>query len=110
MLTVSLHSIKLMAPRGLYPQEHILNNTFETDVDLYLPDQRPWPYADYTIIHRVVNHVFSQPDQLLENFVENIHAALKTEFPYCLKIKVAVRKLNPPLTGQVGYAQVCLEQ
>lgn len=110
MLTVSLHGILLMAPRGLYPQEHILNNTFETDVDIFLPDEQPWPYVDYTIIHEVASHVFSQPDQLLETFVYNMHSELKQRFPDSMRIKVAVRKLNPPVRGQVGYAEVCYDK
>lgn len=110
MLTVSLHKIKLTAPHGLYPQEHILGNTFEVDADVQLPDAQPWPYADYTIIHRVVNEVFHKEGQLLETFVYNIHSALKTEFPFALSVKVTVRKLNPPMTGVTGYSQVCYER
>ncbi len=109
MLTVSLHGIKIHAPIGLYPQEHILGNIFETDVDIWLPDAQPWPYADYTIIHSTVTSVFNQPGQLLESFVLNIYNALKVQFPLSEKIRVAVRKLNPPMSGQVAWAQVCYE-
>ena len=37
MLTVSLYGITINAPIGLYPEEHILGTTFETDVDIWLP-------------------------------------------------------------------------
>jgi dihydroneopterin aldolase len=109
MLTVSLHKIKIHAPHGLYPQEHILGNVFEIDVDLWLPDTPPWPYADYVLIHKAVTHIFQQPNQLLETFVQNIHAALKEQFPFTEKIRVAVRKLNPPMGGDVAFSQVCYE-
>src|SRR2546428_678939 len=110
MLSVSLHGIKLYAPHGLYPQEHILGNAFEVDIDIWLRDTQPWPYADYTIIRQIVADTFLQPGQLLETFVYNIHTALKTEFPQSEKIKVAVRKLHPPMPGDVAYAQVCNEK
>jgi dihydroneopterin aldolase len=110
MLSVSLHGIRMTAPRGLYPQEHILNNTFETDVDVYMPDEQPWPYVDYTIIHEVTGQIFAQPDHLLETFAHNIHSELKKRFPESLMIRVAIRKINPPVQGQVGYAQVCYEK
>jgi len=110
MLSVSLKSIRLTAPHGLYPQEHILGNDFEVDVDIYLPDSQPWPYADYTLIQSTVAEVFHKEGQLLETFVYNIHSALKASFPVSLKVKVAVRKLHPPMPGEVAHAQVCYEQ
>lgn len=111
MLTVSLHGIKTHAPHGLYPQENILGNEFEIDVDIYLPvtHAEPWPYVDYTLIQGIVLHVFEQQGQLLETFVQNIHASLKMNVPTAEKIKVAVRKLHPPMKGHVQYAQVCYE-
>jgi dihydroneopterin aldolase len=109
MLTVSLHGIKIIAPHGLYPEEHILGNTFEIDVDIFLPDALPWPFADYTIIRKTVTDTFQQPGKLLETFALHIHAALKENFPVADKIKVAVRKLHPPMPGHVAYAQVCYE-
>ncbi|MES2703383.1 MAG: dihydroneopterin aldolase [Bacteroidota bacterium] len=109
MLTVSLHGIKLYAPHGLYPQEHILGNSFEVDVDISLPDAQPWPFADYTLIQATVANIFNQPGQLLETFVYNIHIALREGFPASEKIKVTVRKLHPPMPGDVAYAQVCYE-
>ena len=109
MLTVSLHGIKIHAPIGLYPQEHILGNAFEIDVDIYLPDSQPWPFADYTIIQKTVADIFNNPGQLLETFCYNIHVSLKGAFAASEKIKVCVRKLNPPMPGEVKYAQVCYE-
>jgi dihydroneopterin aldolase len=109
MLTVSLHGIKIHAPHGLYPEEHILGNAFEIDVDIWLNDTQPWPFADYSLIQKTVATIFQMEGQLLETFVLNIHTALKENFPIAEKIRVAVRKLNPPMTGEVAYAQVCYE-
>lgn len=111
MLIVSLHGIKLHAPHGLYPQELILGNDFEIDVDIWMPadNTHPWPFVDYTLIKGIVSNVFEQPNQLLEAFVHNIYAALKLNVPLSQKIKVAVRKMHPPMGGDVHFAQVCYE-
>jgi dihydroneopterin aldolase len=109
MLTVSLHGIKIIAPHGLYPQEHILGNTFEVNVDIWLPDAQPWPFADYTIIRQTVADIFQLPGQLLETFVHNIHTALKHQFSASEKIRVCIKKLHPPMPGDVAYAMVCYE-
>jgi len=111
MLTVSLHGIALHAPHGLYPQELVLGNDFEIDVDIWMPttNDTPWPFVDYTLIQNIVTHVFAQPGQLLETFVQNIHTAIKLNVPDALNARVAVRKLHPPMAGEVKYAQVCYE-
>ncbi len=109
MLTVSLHGIKIIAPHGLYPQEHILGNTFEVDVDVRLPDAQPWPFADYTLIRKIVAETFNQPGQLLETFVVNIHTAIKSTLAEAMTVRVAVRKMRPPMPGDVAYAQVCYD-
>ena len=109
MLKVSLHGIEITAPVGLYPQEQILGNAFEVDVDVDLPDVQPWPFVDYTIVTQTVFDIFSRPGQLLETFVYDIHSALKSSNPEATKIRVAVRKLHPPMPGSVAYAQVVYE-
>ncbi len=110
MLTVSLHGIKIHAPHGLYPQEYILGNKFEVDVDVWLPDVHPWPFADYTLLRQIVADHFQQPGQLLETFVANIHAAIKEQIPVSEKVRVVVRKMHPPMPGDVGYSQVAYEK
>jgi dihydroneopterin aldolase len=111
MLTVSLHGIRLYAPVGLYAEEHILGNVVEIDVDIWLPvtSNAPWPFVDYTVVRSIVATIFQQPAQLLETLVQNIHTALKQYVPAADKIKVAVKKLHPPMPGEVQYAMVCFE-
>lgn len=111
MLTVSLHCIRLQEPYGLYPEEHVLQNEFEIDVDIWLPHDNvtPWPFVDYVLINKIVTDVFSQQGQLLEHFVHNIHTAIKQQITAAQKVKVAVRKLHPPMSGDVKFAQVCYE-
>jgi len=77
---------------------------------MWLPDALPWPFADYTLIRQIAADIFQQPGQLLETFTYNIHTALKANFQQAEKIKVAVRKLHPPMPGHVAYAQVCYEK
>jgi len=111
MLTVSLHGIKLTAPYGLYEEEHVLENHFEVDADIRMQHVSGynWPFIDYTRINDIVIAVFNHKAPLLEDFTQTIHAALKQQFPMADKVKVTVRKKNPPMPGEVQYAQVCFE-
>ncbi|RYD55115.1 MAG: dihydroneopterin aldolase [Sphingobacteriales bacterium] len=111
MLTVSLHGIKIAAPHGLYPEEQVLGNKFEVDVDVLLATitDSPLPFVDYTLINSIVAGVFLRPELLLEKFVHQIHTELKQHVPDAIKIKVTVRKLHPPMAGDISYAQVYYE-
>ena len=110
MLSVSLHGIVIKAPIGLYPEEKITGNTFETDVDISLPDGQPWPFVDYASVHTIVTEVFACPHELLETVVFDIHSRIKQQFPIAVTVRVAVRKLTPPLPGRVAHSQVCYEK
>lgn len=111
MLTISLHGIKLHAKVGLYAEEKIKGNDFEIDVDVFVPagNTSSFPFVDYTVIHAEVKSAFEEEGELLETFVRSIHARLKSKFFEAEKIRVAIRKLNPPLGGDVRYSQVCYE-
>jgi dihydroneopterin aldolase len=111
MLTVSIHGIQLHAYVGLYPEEKVTGNNFEIDVDVLVRTEEAdaFPFIDYSVIHQIVSEIFRQPGDLLESYVKEIHTSLREAFPEAEKIKVAVRKLQPPLGGDVRYAQVCYE-
>lgn len=111
MLTVSLHGIAISAARGLYAEEHKLDNQFEVDVDVTVDatDVAALPFVDYTIIRAAVDDAFAQPYDLLEQFIAHMHRQLKKDFPAAETIKLAVRKLHPPMHGEAAYAQVAFE-
>jgi dihydroneopterin aldolase len=111
LLTVSLHGIRIYAFVGVYDEEKILGNDFEVDIDVHLPAKTgtPWPFADYTRINTLAREAFAEPTYLLEDVIQRLHASLKGTFEDAEKIRVAVRKLHPPMPGQVAYAQVAYE-
>ncbi len=111
MLTVSLHNIRIHGRHGLYPEEAVLGNWFEVDVDVRttITDGAEWPFIDYTAINKAVHEVFVKPTKLLETLVLAIHFSLKALTPEDSVITVAIRKMHPPMPGDVGYAQVRYE-
>lgn len=112
MLSVSLHNIRIHGKHGLYPEEAVLGNWFEVDVDIHAPVTvvEEWPFIDYSAVNRIVHDIFMKPTQLLETLVRKVHEALKEMAPGNAVIRVAVRKMHPPMPGDVGYAQVCYEE
>lgn len=111
MLTVSLHGIRLHAKVGLYPEEKIHGNDFEIDVDVHIPvaAHEEYPYVDYAILHGLVLRAFQNEGDLLETLVKEIHGAVKEFVALPATVRVAIRKMIPPLSGPVAYSQVCYE-
>lgn len=112
VLTVSLHHIRIRAPHGLYPEEAARGNDFEVDVDTRLPVTigEDWPLIDYARISEIV-HIVMNGDAmpLLEMLAQEIFRKLRAEWPILSHIKVTIRKMHPPMPGDVRYAQVCFE-
>lgn len=111
MLTISLQTIRIAAPHGLYAGEALWGNEFEVDASVCLDIRsgEPWPFVDYTLINATVQDVFRETVPLLEDLVGSIHSRLRNLVPAAQKIRVAVRKLHPPMPGQVGAAEVAFE-
>lgn len=92
---------------GLYPEEQLLPNRFEADVDLTASAGEP--ILDYTLVYETAKTVFDGDFSTLEALCKALMQSLKTTFPPAERIRICIRKYNPPAGGEVGYAQVCLE-
>jgi dihydroneopterin aldolase len=112
MLTISLHCIRIHGPHGMYPEEAERGNDFEVDVDVRLPAtiKDEWPLVDYSRINEIVQGVMKgERVPLLEMLVRDIWQQIRFEWPQLTHIKVTIRKMHPPMKGNVKAAQVCFE-
>lgn len=106
MLTVSLAGVRFHAPIGLYPQEAFLLNEIEINISVsQAANIGHLPLIDYTILHGIAAKAIREPAALLETIVQRIVQDIDAQYPGS-KLKVAVRKLNPPMRGQVEYSEV----
>lgn len=106
MLTVSLSGVRFKAPVGLYPQEAYIHN----EIELSLSVSREatideLPLIDYTVLHTIASEAVSEPAALLETLLQRIVSRITSSYPDT-KVRVAVRKLNPPMQGRVDYSEV----
>ena len=85
------------------------NNAQNPTVSFAVSDNEKWPFADYTKLNEIVRSCFKQQGQLLEVLVKDIHSTIRSAFPDAGTIKVSVRKMHPPMPGDVRYSQVCYE-
>ena len=106
MLTVSLSGVKFKAPIGLYPQESLIQNDIVIHVSVSVPATiDDLPLIDYTILHQLISEAIQEPTAFLETIVQRIVHKVLEHYPQS-KLSVAVRKLHPPMQGEVEYSEV----
>lgn len=106
MLTVSVVNAQFIAPIGLYPQESKTLN--QIGVDVYVSkatDIDHLPFIDYTEVYALIKTTILKHHKTLEEIIKDIYKALKELQPHCL-LEIKVRKLHPPVSGQIDYTEV----
>ena len=112
MLTVSLHGIRLNAPHGLYPQEHVLGNEFEVNITVkHSPQRLPVRHLedtiDYIAVYELVKKRMAVPTALLETLATEITQEILAKFVLAEEVSISIRKKYPPvsqLRGSVGVS------
>lgn len=108
MLRVSLHKIALSACYGLYESEQHAPNDFEVDVDVCFETEDP-PFLDYVQVFEAASKAFGEgaARQTLENAAGRIQQRVRElTGEAASEIRVTVRKMRPPIAGQVAYSEV----
>lgn len=109
MFTVSLHKVRLFAPVGLYSEELLTGNEFEVDLDVWTTVDPASGFVDYVVLNRLIHEGFDAGHHTLEAICKHLHHHILKQFPFSRKARVCIRKLQPPMPGSIGYAQVCWE-
>ncbi len=106
MLTVSVKNAQFVAPIGLYPQESKTLN--QIGVDVHVAQKcavTEMPFIDYTRLYELIKVTIEKHHKTLEEIVAELYQHIKSEHPECL-LHIKVRKLHPPVSGQIDYTEV----
>lgn len=111
--TVALRDVKFYAFHGFYPEEQLTGNHFLVDVETtFVPLEGDTENLAHTVNYEVINTLVTQEMQrtqkLLETVVKNIIATLIDTYPFLQTIVVGIRKLHPPMPGEIGHSFVQL--
>ncbi len=113
MITISLHGAGFFAWHGFYPEEQKLGNKFIVDAEVsFIPKTNMMQdkianTVDYEKLYEIVDGQMKQTRKLIETVAQAIADEIKDEYSFVEKIKVSIKKLNPPLNGKVDYS--CVE-
>lgn len=64
--------------------------------------------VDYELLYELVCEEMKHPRKLIETVAQAIIDKIKAQYPLVENIKVSLKKLNPPLSGKVGYSAVTM--
>lgn len=110
--TVALKDVKYFALHGYYPEEQLTGNHFIIDLTTeFTPlgfDDELAQTVNYEDLNSIIRTEMKNTQKLLETVLNNIISKVIEIYPFVEKIDVSMKKLNPPMPGQIGHSFVQL--
>lgn len=110
MALLRVKNLRFTGLHGHLPEEKIVGNTFEIDVEasIRLPEADSLALVpDYSKIAKIVQSVVHGPSvDLIESLNRLIFEGLRSAFPEVPAWRIAVRKLNPPMNPSCDYTEI----
>ncbi len=110
--TVALKNVKFYAFHGFYPEEQLTGNHFSVDVEVTFTPTGDTEQLKHTVNYEVLNTIITSAmrttQKLLETVVKNIIDEVVLTYPFILTAEVGIKKLHPPMPGEIGHSFVQL--
>ena len=108
---VSLEGVRFFAYHGFYPEEQILGTEFIIDVDTELEvftagEDEISNTVNYEKLFQIISVEMKTPRKLLETVAHAILEQIRHEFLAVKNIRVLIRKMHPPLGGDVRNSAI----
>ena len=112
---ITIKSLKFQGKHGYYDHERVDGNEFELDVTAWgkFKEAIKWNRLDktfnYELVEEAALNFFSGPkEKLIETLCHNIGEQIFEIAPDIKKLKVSVRKMNPPIQSPAAYAEITM--
>lgn len=112
MIKVSLHGAEFFALHGFYPEEQLLGTKFIIDIDVEFNSDADMTHdhiantVNYEQLYTIAEEEMRHTRKLLEAVAQAVADKIRANHPFVEKIRVELKKLNPPLKGPVAYSAV----
>lgn len=111
--TVALKDVKVHAYHGYYPEEQLIGCIFVLDIEVTFNPSNETENLDKTVNYEALNQIIidemRQTQKLLETVVSNIINKTISKYPFLLTVKVGIKKMHPPMPGEIGHSYVQLK-
>lgn len=114
MMTIALQGAEFFAYHGFYPEEQKLGCRFLVDVEVDFSPKHDFSddninnTVDYEKVYNIACEEMKHPRKLIETVAEAIIEKIVEKYPFVQSIRVAVKKLNPPLIGKIACSSVTI--
>jgi dihydroneopterin aldolase len=114
MVEINLHNAEFFAHHGFYPEEQLLGTKFMVDISVgfvpeaNLTEDEIAKTINYERLYIIACEEMSKTRKLIETVAQSIFDRIQQYYPYVKTIRVAVKKMNPPMTGKVGHSSVVI--
>ncbi len=112
MAKINIKGMKFYAFHGCFDEEKIVGTHFlvncsiETAVTQATIDDDLTKTINYQDVYKLIAEQMKISSNLLEHVAGRIIKAIKETFAEVKHVEVEIRKLNPPLGGQINYVSV----
>lgn len=110
--TVALKDVKCFALHGYYHEEQLTGIYFMVDVLVTFEPNDDTEDLQRTVNYEVLNSIIleemANTQKMLETVVRRILDRVLDLYPFVLSAETGIRKLNPPMPGQIGHSFVQL--
>lgn len=111
--TVALRDVKCFAYHGFYAEEQVLGTQFLVSIAVKFKPEGDTENLQHTVNYEVLNSIIQltmrRTQKLLETVVHDMLEQVKAAFPFVLHVVVGIKKLHPPMPGEIGHSFVELE-
>lgn len=114
MQTLLIEDIHCYAFHGCLKEENRIGGPFSVSLELQLDLSKSMESdklehtADYVLMHQIVREEMAIASKLIEHVAARILKRLRKEVKDVDQFSVSVKKLNPPVNGQMGAATVVI--
>ncbi|MEO6916755.1 MAG: dihydroneopterin aldolase [Chitinophagaceae bacterium] len=115
MLTVHLSDLRFTSFHGLYPEEAVLGNEFEVNINIDYDETHHQldvinGLVDYELVYDIVRKRMAIPSALLEEVAETLILKIRHQYSFAQSISVSIFKLNPPIKQMIGKVGITLKK
>ncbi|MDR2010822.1 MAG: dihydroneopterin aldolase [Bacteroidales bacterium] len=117
MSKIIISGMEFFAYHGHYDEEKIAGNKFSIDLTMWTNTKKAEISDDlddtlnYQIAYAIVKDIMTQTkSNLIENIAHNIITSLFEEFVALKKVKIYIKKLNPPMGGEIGSVGIIIKE
>ena len=116
MCIIEIEEMEFYAYHGHYEEERIIGNRFlldlriEANCEVAAKSDNIKDAVNYQTAYKVIKEQMMQKSHLLENIAKRILDALYENLSGIEKASIKVRKMNPPMGGQIKSVCVTLEK